>query len=73
MTMPSYLVSSSAHELVDGDYDFSQLRPGDAAIPIDVIQFERPPEFLVNGSSQQRRQCNQQVLQRIRQLVKSEG
>lgn len=46
------------HELVDGQDDLAQLGPRDTAVPVDVVQLEGPPQLLVDGASQQSRQCN---------------
>lgn len=49
------------------DY-FPELRPCDAAIAIDVVQFESPSQFLVDRPSEERRQRYQQILEKLNKL-----
>lgn len=56
------LVRPAPHQLVNGLHDVRQFGATDAAVTVQVIQFEGPSQPLVHGAPQQRGQRDQQIL-----------
>ena len=52
-----------AHEVVDCEDDVEDLPARDEAVPVEVVQRERPPQALVRRPAKERRQGDQHVLQ----------
>ena len=56
-----------AHEVVDCEDDVEDLPARDEAVPVEVVQRERPPQALVRRPAKERRQGDQHVLQEPKQ------
>jgi len=51
-----------AHQAVDGRHNARHLCPADDAVTVNVIQTERPAQFIVEASASQHRQTRHKVL-----------